>query len=143
MPQQFTYPAIEKALAELFEVPAKALPAFRARIRHLRNIGIPDGYRPPGRGKAALLNLWQAKEMGIALRLQELGMAPSMTYYAAREAAGEPPGRFMVFVNNTVLQFDDSKQAGAYATKTGVAIVLNPEAALRGLPDLLTKHSKE
>jgi hypothetical protein len=49
--------------------------AFRARLRHLRNIGVPH-LPKPGSGVQILYSRRQALEMLIAVELEKLGQAP-------------------------------------------------------------------
>ena len=66
------YEQVEEALAEVMNVTAKGIGAFRARLRHLRNIGSP---RLPktGSGRAVDYSRQHALEMLLALELQKLG----------------------------------------------------------------------
>jgi hypothetical protein len=50
--------------------------AFRARIRHLRNIGLPPRLPQPGSGKQIPYTRNQALAILLALRLEEVGHTP-------------------------------------------------------------------
>ena len=70
------YRNVEAALATVLEVRPKRIGAFRARLRHLRNIGLPSGLPRPGSGQQIAYSQGQALEMLIALVLEELGQSP-------------------------------------------------------------------
>lgn len=70
------YRNIEAALTTVLEVHPKRIGAFRARLRHLRNVGLPSGLPNPGSGQQIAYSQGQALEMLIALVLEELGQAP-------------------------------------------------------------------
>jgi len=72
---EIQYGHIEKALADVVGVKPKALGAFRAKLRHLRNIGVPQ-LPNPGSGNAISYSQRQALEMLIALELEKLGFSP-------------------------------------------------------------------
>jgi hypothetical protein len=75
---------VEAALAQVMNVKPQDLGAFRARLRHLRNIGLP---RLPkiGSGKAIDYSTRHALEMLLALELEDAGQTPC--YSAAAVAA--------------------------------------------------------
>jgi hypothetical protein len=75
--ERLRYSDIENALAEILRVAPDQAGAFRGRIRHLRNIGVPDMPRP-GHGRAASYSVLDALEILIALRLHTLGVAPKV-----------------------------------------------------------------
>jgi hypothetical protein len=76
--EQLRYSDVERALAEVLHVaPAQQHGAFRARIRHLRNIGVPS-VSHPGQGRAADYCLLDALEILLGLRLQGLGVSPKL-----------------------------------------------------------------
>jgi hypothetical protein len=70
------YREVESVLARIMNVKATDLGAFRARLRHLRNIGLP---RLPkiGSGKAIDYSTRHALELLLALELEDAGQNPS------------------------------------------------------------------
>jgi hypothetical protein len=72
----FLYGAIEGALAEVLDIPAEETKAFRARLRHLRDLGIPSALPRPGSGKKVAYSLSQALEMLFAIVLEHGGYSP-------------------------------------------------------------------
>jgi len=84
MPSYYRYGQIEAALVEVFNVPGSAFGAFRAKLRHLRNIGVPK-IAKVGSGKQVRYTRENAIEMLLALEFVALGIAPR---YAATYAAG-------------------------------------------------------
>src|SRR4051794_9344209 len=74
----FTYAQVETALARLFNAdPEVQQKTFRARIIHLRRVGIPLGFSP-GRGKRIAYELEQVYQLGLCLELEEMGLDPSL-----------------------------------------------------------------
>jgi hypothetical protein len=69
------YRHLEKALAQLMRIKASDIAAFRARLRHLRNIGLPR-LPNPGSGQPIDYTRRQALELMIALELEKLGQSP-------------------------------------------------------------------
>jgi hypothetical protein len=72
---KYPYTAVEAALAEVLNIPEDGLKAFRARIRHIRNLGIPAGDRP-GSGKKLFYSFHQVVETAFILVLQNAGFTP-------------------------------------------------------------------
>jgi hypothetical protein len=74
-PDSFQYRHIEAALAALMRINRKSIKAFRAKLRHLRNIGVP---RLPssGSGRPIEYSRRHALELMIALELEKLGQSP-------------------------------------------------------------------
>src|SRR3954468_19291233 len=74
----FTYAQVEATLARLFDAdPEVQRKTFRARIVHLRRVGIPLGFSP-GRGKRIAYELEQVYQLGLCLELEEMGLDPSL-----------------------------------------------------------------
>jgi hypothetical protein len=71
----FSYGEVEEILARVFRSTAEERPKLRARLRHLRNIGVPDLPRP-GSGVKLSYTERQAFEMLIALGLELVGQTP-------------------------------------------------------------------
>jgi hypothetical protein len=72
---RFKYRQVEAALAALFDVDDKRFGAFKARVRHLRNLGIPT-IPKAGSGTHAQYSRLNAFEMALTLELQHLGKSP-------------------------------------------------------------------
>lgn len=73
---ELRYGDVETALAAVLKVEPKRMGAFRARLQHLRNIGLPSGLPKPGSGRQIAYSNRQALEMLLALVLEELGQSP-------------------------------------------------------------------
>lgn len=71
----FRYKYLELALARVFGVEMKDLSAFRARIRHLRNLGVPP-VGAPGSGQAVTYTRSDAIRLLVALEGELLGIPP-------------------------------------------------------------------
>lgn len=69
------YKHVESALAEALEVKPDEMGAFRARLRHLRNLG-SSKLPTPGSGRRIAYREDQVFTMLIALELEEVGSAP-------------------------------------------------------------------
>jgi hypothetical protein len=82
------YGAVEGALADILAVPAEQAGAFRARLRHLRNIGVPE-LPKPGTGSRISYTFEHALELLIALRLESIGTAPRIISRLAQAITGE------------------------------------------------------
>ena len=67
------------------DIEPKDMGAFRGKLRHLRNIGIPH-IPKPGRGQNVTYSNWHALEMFFALRLQALGIGPRNAVIGATTA---------------------------------------------------------
>jgi hypothetical protein len=79
------YGDVEAALAEAMTIPPDGMKAFRARLRHLRNIGIPSELPEPGKGVAIRYTYRHAFEMFIALQMENIGHAPKRAAHIAQE----------------------------------------------------------
>lgn len=79
----YSYATFERVLSKIMLVRKADMPAFRARVRHLRNIGVAR-IPKPGRGQKVVYSEWHAFEMVVALQLSSLGCLPKV---AARGAA--------------------------------------------------------
>jgi hypothetical protein len=82
----FRYGVIERALADVLQVGPAKIGAFRARLRHLRNINCPK-LPKTGSGQPVLITREQAIEILIALELVALGIAPRYAVEHAKEYA--------------------------------------------------------
>jgi hypothetical protein len=72
---EIRYKHVEAVLSRIFKVSPANRGAFRARLRHLRNMGIPDLPRP-GSGAQIRYTRVHLIQMIIALELSALGIAP-------------------------------------------------------------------
>ena len=69
------YKRVEAALADALEVKPDGMGAFRARLRHLRNLGLPK-LPTPGSGQRIGYSEDNAFVMLLALELEDVGLAP-------------------------------------------------------------------
>ena len=84
------YKHVEAALAEVLNVKPKSMGAFRARLRHLRNIGLPR-LPKPGSGQKITYTRRQSLELLIALELEKVGQAPKNAALLAESMARQSP----------------------------------------------------
>jgi hypothetical protein len=84
------YKEVESALAEVMHIGPKGMGAFRGRLRHLRNIGLP---RLPkiGSGRAIDYSSDQALEMLLALKLKDAGQTASNAALVAESMVRQSP----------------------------------------------------
>jgi hypothetical protein len=80
------YRTVEKALWAVLVGQGQPSEAFRARIRHLRTIGVPE-LPTPGSGYKLSYSLVQTVEIGLALGLETLGAKPTVIAEIAQFAA--------------------------------------------------------
>jgi hypothetical protein len=85
-PETFDYATVERALAMILQIPSRDRGAFAARLRHLRNLGIPNA-NGPGSGKRLAYSRCHVGEMLIALLLESLGYLPRVAALATEIAA--------------------------------------------------------
>ena len=81
------YKEFEKILVDTFLIHKKSLGAFRARLRHLRNLGVPDIPRR-GSGNTVIYKTADLLTAFVALELQALGCAPAVSAELATFARG-------------------------------------------------------
>ena len=81
------YGEVEAVLVSIFCISEGDLKAFRAKLRHMRNIGIPCGLGEPGKGAVLRFSKQQVLEMLISLDLQYSGWSPYDTSSYAKEMA--------------------------------------------------------
>jgi len=79
------YGQFEKALAEVFSIKESNLGAFRARLRHLRNLGVPE-IPKRGSGNTAIYKTEDLLATFVALALQTLGSTPTISAEIAKFA---------------------------------------------------------
>jgi hypothetical protein len=73
--KELRYKHVEAALVRYFDVPEQQIGAFRARVRYLRKIGVPD-LAKVGSGTQLTYSREQAIEMMLALQVSQLGASP-------------------------------------------------------------------
>jgi hypothetical protein len=81
------YSQFEKILADTFSIKEKGLGAFRARLRHIRNLGVPD-VPQRGSGNTVIYKTADLLTAFVALELQALGCAPAVSAELATFARG-------------------------------------------------------
>jgi len=69
------YKEAEAALTVVFVVPPEKMGAFRARIRHLRNLGVP-AIPKPGSGQKVDYSRDHLIHLALALELEQAGLSP-------------------------------------------------------------------
>jgi hypothetical protein len=72
----FPYGVVEAALAEVLNIERERMKAFRARLLHLRNLGVPSVLPRPGSGRKIAYSLRQVLEMLFVLVLEDGGFTP-------------------------------------------------------------------
>jgi len=80
------YRQFEEVLVDVFSIDESALGAFRARLRHLRNLGVPN-IPKRGSGNAVSYGRVDLFMTSIALALETLGFAPAISALIAKKAA--------------------------------------------------------
>src|SRR5437660_355977 len=90
MVTELRYQHVEAALVEVGKIAPADLGAFRARLRHLRNIGLP---RLPktGSGQHITYTRRQALEMMIAVELEKVGQTPRRAALLATSIVRQSP----------------------------------------------------
>ncbi len=88
------YKQMELALADVLGVPTERVGAFRARIRHLRDFGVP-ALPKPGTGSFIDYTAAMALELLVVLQLEAVGHAPKHIARMAAKIVAEwlPDGR--------------------------------------------------
>jgi len=99
------YRQFEEVLVEMFSIDETGLGAFRARLRHLRNLGIPNVPKH-GSGNAVNYRREHLFTTSIALAVQTLGFAPTVSALIAQQATrqvhwlmGEKHEAFLIVAN--------------------------------------------
>jgi hypothetical protein len=87
---ELRYKHVEAALADVMQVKPKSMAAFRARLRHLRNIGVPQ-LPNPGSGRPIHYFREQALQMLIALELEKIGQAPKNVAMVSQSILRQTP----------------------------------------------------
>ena len=87
------YKHMEFALAEVLKIQPEQLPAFRARLRHLRNIGM--FFEKPGKGSHASYTGDNALELLLTLQLNIMGYSPAAAAAYTAHVMKELPDNFL------------------------------------------------
>jgi hypothetical protein len=87
---ELRYKHIEAALAEVMNIKSEDKGAFRARLRHLRNIGVPP-LPNSGSGQPIDYSRRQALELLVALELEKIGQAPKQVALLAGTIVRQSP----------------------------------------------------
>ena len=74
--QSLRYQQVEIALVRMHDIQDKDLNRFRARLRNLRNLGIPD-LPKVGSGKQIAYTQDHLEELSLAVELMNFGLSPS------------------------------------------------------------------
>jgi hypothetical protein len=82
----FRYKHVEAALAQVFEIDSRKMARFRARLRHLRELGVP-ALPKPGSGQQIAYRRDHAIAALIALKLEQVGMPPQKAAHVTRGLA--------------------------------------------------------
>jgi hypothetical protein len=82
-----TYGVVEAVIAEVLGIEPEGIGALRARLRHLRNLGVP-GLPRPGSGKKIRYSRRQAFEMLTTMILEHGGFTPRLAISAAQDIIG-------------------------------------------------------
>src|SRR5215471_14531826 len=80
------YGQFEEALVQMFSIREASLGAFRARLRHLRKLGIPN-IPKRGSGNIVIYKVEDLFTTFVALALQTLGSTPVISAVIANVAA--------------------------------------------------------
>jgi hypothetical protein len=89
---ELRYKHVESALADALGIQPGDIGAFRARLRNLRNLGLPK-LPKPGSGAHITYTRCHALEMLIAVELEQLGQAPRWAGMLAEPIARVSPFR--------------------------------------------------
>jgi hypothetical protein len=97
---ELRYKHIEGALAEVMNIKPNDMAAFRARLRHLRNSGVPR-LPNPGSGQPIDYSRRQVLELLVALELEKVGQAPKKVALTIETIAQK---KEMAFLAGTIVQ---------------------------------------
>ena len=87
-PYSMQYREFEQALVGMFSVDEAQLSAFRARLRHLRKLGVPNVPKR-GSGNASSYSQGHLFITSVALTVETLGYTPTTSVLIAAKAAGQ------------------------------------------------------
>jgi hypothetical protein len=140
------YEHVEKALAEVMKVTPKGMGAFRARLRHLRNIGLPR-LPKPGSGRAIDYTRQHALEMLLAVELENLGQTARRSALLAGSMVRQTPyGQYQNMDCYVCCKPNSREYSSAsglknlmelMATAPHVSLVINVSSCVRKLEEAL------
>lgn len=87
---ELRYKHVETALVDVTGVQPNAIGAFRGRLRHLRNIGLPE-LPASGSGQHIAYSRRQALEMLIAIQLENIGHKPDSAAKLSQSIVRQSP----------------------------------------------------
>jgi hypothetical protein len=133
----FTYSEIENALAQMVQISKVDRPAFTARLRHLRNLGLPQ--TKPGSGKRVSYTEADAEEMLIALLLERLGCSPRTAIRSAQIArrGGRRAGILAILADGRIVTTEADGVQDVIRHEAAV-LVVNLSLAVAQLDDALS-----
>jgi hypothetical protein len=133
MTRNFTYAEVESAMATALEMLPNKRPAFAARLRHLRNLGLPK--TRPGSGQRVSYSRADAEQMFFALLLEGLGCSPLVAVRASRVGASfrkSTVSEFLVLLPKRAPLLVSAQEASALIREEPAVVLVNlPRAALR------------
>jgi hypothetical protein len=142
------YRQIEEALAAVMNVDPRSMGAFRAKLRHLRNIGVPH-LPSPGSGRKIEYSRSHALELMIALELEKLGRsprsialnAPSIVWQALSGWPEEQDCRAMIHKDEPgyTITWNEDAFFKYVRNAPDVFMVINVSGCLRRLEDALDR----
>ena len=145
-PPTYQYKDLELAMARNFKVNMQDLPAFRARIRHLRNLGVPK-HKKPGSGQKISYSRADAIQLLIALEAELLGLPPKVaasfsaavmeTHAKKAEAAAQHGRRYIVSVEPS-FSFNYNDAAIFFSEASGSVPVVDDSIHRRMIINLAT-----
>jgi len=144
LPTSFSYAVVESALAKAVGIPASDRPAFAARLRHLRNLGVPK--TKPGSGKRLSYARSDVEQMFVALLLESLGCSPTVSVKASEVATRRRTGHnrisLALFPRGKIVLV--SAETASALTREEVAVVLvNLDSAAAKLGAALTTETHQ
>jgi hypothetical protein len=84
------YKNVEAALVDVAGVKPKAIGAFRGKLRHLRNLGLPQ-LPASGSGKHITYSRHQVLEMLVAIQLENIGHKPESIAILSQSIVRQSP----------------------------------------------------
>ena len=73
--KELRFPEVERILARMHRIEPDEIIAFRSRLHHFRNLGVPEGIKT-GQGRRPTYGWAEMLQMVIALELAELDITP-------------------------------------------------------------------
>lgn len=116
------YRQIEEALVRLNDVAERGRPAFRARLRHLKQMEFPPGTNT-GKGQRANYSFANYLQLVLAMELEQAGFAPQRV---VRLVLDNWPELEMVFLK--ALTPDEALEKWHGSPNGDLAIILHPQA---------------